>query len=179
MANSRLVNFFNDISSIANSKKCLLNFEICYKTSNFYSYPVDKSKIKAIEYGKSPAHIGRLIHAVDFMCPVGTPIKAAADGIIVDIKQDSDIGGPDKSFDKHGNYVEIKHEDNEYSIYEHIKKGSSEVKIGDNVKTGQFIAKCGLTGWVGTRGPHVHFDVHRYFGTGPEDYKTLKIMWKK
>ncbi len=149
------------------------------KTSNAYSYPVNKNKISAIEYDKSPAHIDRLLHAVDFMCTVGTPVKAALEGIVVDVKQDSDIGGPDKSFDNYGNYVEIKHANGEYSIYEHIEKGSSKVKVGDKVKKGQVIAKCGLTGWVGTRGPHVHFDVHTYFGKGAEDYKTLEIKWKK
>ncbi len=148
------------------------------ETLNFYIYPVEKSKIKAIEYDKSPAHVGRLASAVDFMCAVGTPIKAAAEGTVVDVKQDSDIGGPDESFDQHGNYIEIMHENDEFSIYEHIQKESSFVKKGDAIKEGQVIAKCGLTGWVGTRGPHVHFDVHKYFGKGPEDYKTLKITWK-
>ncbi|HLD85779.1 MAG TPA: M23 family metallopeptidase [archaeon] len=148
------------------------------KTANAYSYPVDKSKIKAIEYDKSPAHVDRLQCAVDFMCPVGTPVKAALDGIVADVKQDSDIGGADESFDQYGNYVEIKHNNDEYSIYEHIQKGSSKVKVGDKVKKGQIIAKCGITGWIGTRGPHVHFDVHKYFGEGNEDYKALKIVWK-
>jgi hypothetical protein len=26
-------------------------------------------------------------------------------------------------------------------------------------------------------GPHLHFDVHKYVGTGPEDYETMEIQW--
>jgi murein DD-endopeptidase MepM/ murein hydrolase activator NlpD len=146
------------------------------KTNNVYQYPVKKARIT---YDKSPAHTGRLQFAVDFIIPEGTPIKASFDGIVVDVKQDSDIGGPDKSFDKFGNYIEIEHPNGEYSIYEHIGKEEALVKKGDRVKTGQIIGYSGNTGWMAQLGPHLHFDVHKYYEPfGPEDYETLEIRWK-
>jgi len=149
------------------------------KTKNEYYYPVDLRKAR-ISYDESPAHVGRLEHAVDFIVPEGTKVKAALEGIVVDVKDDSDIGGEDKSFDEFGNYVEIKHANGEYSIYEHIGQGSAKVKIGDRVETGQVIAMSGATGWIAQLGPHLHFDVHKYHKPfGPENYKTLEIAFAK
>lgn len=149
------------------------------KTKNEYSYPVDLRKAR-MSYDESPAHIGRLEQAVDFIVPEGTEVKAALEGIVVDVKDDSDVGGEDKSFDEFGNYVEIKHTNGEYSIYEHIKQGSAKVKIGDKVETGQVIAMSGATGWIAQLGPHLHFDVHKYHKPfGPENYKTLEIVFAK
>ena len=147
------------------------------KTKNKYSYPIQLTKQVRVAYDDSPAHVGRLKNAVDFICPEGTLILAAADGEVVDVKQDSDIGGSNESFDQKGNYIEIKHTNDEYSIYEHIKKNGSLVRVGDKVKTHQVIGYSGKTGWIAHLGPHLHFDVHKYFGKGPEDYETLEIIW--
>jgi len=147
-------------------------------TKNRYASPLEITRDVKISYNESPAHKGRLKHAVDFIIPEGTPIKAALSGIVIDIKHDSHIGGKLKRFDEHGNYIEIKHRNQEYTIYEHIKKNGALVKEGDKVKTGQVIAHSGATGWLAHLGSHLHFDVHKYFGKNPEDYETLKINWK-
>lgn len=147
------------------------------KTKNKYLYPVKITSKVRITSNESPAHVGKLKHSVDFIIPEGTLIKASKNGIIVDIKQDSNIGGSDESFDKFGNYIEIRHEEDEYSIYEHIPKNGALVKIGDKVNAGQDIAHSGNTGWIAHLGPHLHFDVHRYIGKGPKDYETMEIQW--
>ncbi len=149
------------------------------KTKNKYSYPIDLTNKVKITYCESPAHVGRLKHAVDFITLEGTPIKAVADGIVIDVKQDSDIGGLDQSYEKQGNYIEIKHQNGEYSIYEHIRKSGSLVKKSDEVKNGQIIGYSGSTGWIAHLGPHLHFDIHKYIGKGSEDYVALEIRWKK
>ncbi len=148
------------------------------KTKNRYQYPVKLGKNVKVTYDESPAHAGRLKDAVDFIVPVGTPITAADKGVVVDVKDDSDISGKSKSYDKYGNYIEIKHANEEYSIYEHIRKNGSLVKKGDKVLKGQVIGYSGNTGWIAHLGPHLHFDVHKYFGKEKEDYKTLKIIWE-
>ena len=149
------------------------------KTRNTYHFPVELSKAR-VTYKESPAHVGRLRRAVDFVVPEGTPVKAALEGIVVDVKDVSNVGGPDKRFDKLGNYVEIQHANDEYSIYEHILQGSAKVKKGDKVKTGQVIALSGATGWIAHLGPHLHFDVHRYHKPfGSEDYKSIEIVFAK
>ena len=146
------------------------------KTKIKYSHPIEITKEVRITYNESPAHVGRLKHAVDFIIPEGTSIRASADGVVVGVKQDSNIGGPDESFDKFGNYIEIGHGD-EYSIYEHIKQNGALVKIGDKVSVGQIIGYSGNTGWMAHLGPHLHFDVHEYVGEGEEDYESLEIQW--
>jgi len=150
------------------------------ETKNLYIYPVNLDKKFKINYTDSPAHKDRLKYSVDFIVPEGTSIKAALKGKIVDVKKDSDIGGPSKKFDKEGNYIEIQHENEEYSIYEHIKQNGALVQKGDKVKTGQIIGYSGATGWIANLGPHLHFDVHKYHKPfGPENYRTFKIRWKE
>ena len=148
------------------------------KSKNEYLYPIDPRNIARISYDESPAHIEKLKHAVDFICNEGTPVRAALDGTVVDVKQDSELGGENKSFDLVGNYIEIKHANGEYSICEHIQKNGSLVKIGDKIKAGQKIGLSGKTGWIAHLGAHLHFDVHVYFAQS-NDYQTVEIRWKK
>lgn len=151
------------------------------QTKNKYDYPIDLNKVTTIFYKRSPAHQdtyknGMYKHAVDFICPIGTPIKAAADGVVVDVKFDSDKGGKDESFDELTNYIEIKHENGEYSWYEHLKKDGVLVKVGERVKRGQLIGYSGMTGWVASLQAHLHFHIGVY-GKTVDDYHTLKIVW--
>ncbi len=148
------------------------------KTRNKYYFQVAPGKIIRISYNESPAHVGRLKHSVDFIVAEGTPIKAAADGEVIEIKQDSDVGGTDKRFDKFGNYLEIKHANNEYSEYEHLRKDGVIVKIGDKIKRGEIIGYSGATGYLAHLGPHLHFMVGKY-GKTIKDYQTLEIIWRK
>lgn len=147
------------------------------KTLNIYSYPIDLTPEVRITYDESPAHVGALKNSVDFIVLEGTPIKASLDGVIVDLKSDSDIGGTDKNFEEYGNFIEIEHENGEYSEYEHLKKDGVLVKIGEKVKQGQIIGYSGNTGWMAHLGPHLHFMVGKY-GQTDEDYETLEIQWK-
>lgn len=145
---------------------------------NIYSFPIVMNKNIKITYDASPAHKGRLKNAIDFIVPEGTEIKAAFDGEVIDVKQESDIGGNDESFNKEGYYIEMEHLNDEYSIYEHIRKNGSIVKVGDKVKEGQIIGYSGNTGWMGGLGPHLHFDVYIYYDDGSEDYETIEIRLK-
>lgn len=146
-------------------------------TKNTYILPIDSEYNPVMTYDRSPAHVGPLINSVDFIVPENTPIKAAADGVVIEVKIDSDRGGPDKSFEEYGNYIEIKHEHDEYSEYEHIKHNGSLVKVGDNVSQGQIIGYSGNTGWMADLGPHLHFMVGIY-GKTLDDYQTLIINWQ-
>ncbi len=145
-------------------------------TLNKYDYPIDRNKIIRITYDESPAHVGNLGHSVDFIVKEGTPVRAACDGKVVDVKDDSDIGGSDQSLEKFGNYIEIGHEHGEYSEYEHLRKGGAIVKKGNIVKQGQIIGYSGATGWLAHLGPHLHFMVGKY-GKTIDDYHTLEIVW--
>jgi len=137
-----------------------------------YNFPVDKNRIQKISTTESVAH-KIYKNSIDFIVPIGTPIKAAADGIVIDLKSDSDKGGVNKQYEKFENFIEIRHND-EYSYYGHIQKNGAVVKIGDKVRTGQIIGYSGATGWLANiKKPHLHFMVGKYL------YQNLKIDFKK
>ena len=58
--------------------------------------------------------------------------------------------------DTRGNFIEITHDDNIKSVYQHLDEVL--VKEGDVVKTAQEIGKMGKTGQV--TGVHLHFEIH-------------------
>lgn len=82
---------------------------------------------------------------LDFAAPRGTPILAAAGGVVL-------AAGPDAGY---GQRVDIDHGDGLVSRYAHASE--LLVKVGDLVERGQLIARVGSSG-VST-GPHLHFEV--------------------
>ena len=55
------------------------------------------------------SHSGASRYALDFAAPVGTPILAAREGVVIDTKDDGTKGGPTPKFAKYANYVVILH----------------------------------------------------------------------
>ncbi len=107
------------------------------ETKNKYIYPLKADNDVKISYDESPAHVDNLKYSVDFITEEGREVFAAANGIVVDIKSDSNIGGEGKELDDLGNFIEIKHENEEYSVCEHLRKDGAVVNVGDKVKKGQ------------------------------------------
>ncbi|MEO0520971.1 MAG: peptidoglycan DD-metalloendopeptidase family protein [Cyanobacteria bacterium P01_A01_bin.116] len=91
---------------------------------------------------------GRMHRGVDVAGPVGTPIVAAASGVVEQAGWNS--GG-------YGNLVEIRHPDGSLTRYAH--NNSLNVSAGQSVRQGQQIAEMGSTGY--STGPHLHFEVHQ------------------
>lgn len=154
------------------------------KAKNKYLLPLPKDKIKKIfagENSRTPGHkdwrkhdppFGDERRAVDYYCPEGTPIFAAYDGEVVWTKDDSNEGGRDFKYVDKANGISIKHKNQEFTNYVHLKYRGVLVKIGDKVKRGQIIGYVGTTGW--TPAPHLHFSVFRINGKNPfVDYETL------
>lgn len=142
------------------------------KTLNTYLVPINSKKVTRVQ-ADSIAHIGDLIHAVDYDAPEGTEVYAAYDGKVIAVKDDSSIGGEDQKFEDDGNYIEILHENNEVSEYEHLRFKSAIVRVGDFVKVGMKIAEVGNTGW--SECPHLHFMVY----PKDQEYKTLEIVFAR
>lgn len=92
--------------------------------------------------------------AIDIGVPIGTSVYAAADGYVVTTGYSS----------IRGNYIMVKHADNLYTFYQHLK--SVAVPAGRNVSKGQTIAYSGNTG-IGS-GPHLHFEVRTSPNYGSE-----------
>ena len=62
------------------------------RTHNKYKIPITKDFLQKIDRNSSPAHIGKLRNAVDFIAPEDTPVLAAANGIVTYVKDDSNTG---------------------------------------------------------------------------------------
>ncbi|MFQ4134816.1 peptidoglycan DD-metalloendopeptidase family protein [Nodosilinea sp. PGN35] len=90
---------------------------------------------------------GRMHRGVDIAGPVGTPIVAAAPGVVV--RSGWNSGG-------YGNLVDIRHSDGSMTRYAHNSR--LLVRQGEQVRQGQQIAEMGSTGY--STGPHLHFEVH-------------------
>ena len=90
--------------------------------------------------GRTALHTG-----LDFQAGPGTPILAAAGGVVV----------AQENHPAYGNMVEIDHGNQLLTRYAHASK--VWVRKGDLVKRGQKIAEVGTTGR--STGPHLHFEV--------------------
>jgi murein DD-endopeptidase MepM/ murein hydrolase activator NlpD len=90
--------------------------------------------------GRTALHTG-----LDFQAGPGTPILAAAGGVVV----------AQENHPAYGNMVEIDHGNHLLTRYAHASK--VWVRKGDLVKRGQKIAEVGTTGR--STGPHLHFEV--------------------
>ena len=90
---------------------------------------------------------GRMHRGIDIAAPIGTPIVAAAPGVV--LTSGWNDGG-------YGYMVEIQHPDGSMTRYAHNDR--LYVRKGDVVQQGQRISDMGSTGR--STGPHLHFEIH-------------------
>jgi len=89
---------------------------------------------------------------IDLAVPLGTPVFAAADGVVMLARPMADSGGLLVGY---GNYVIIQHDAGLKTLYGHLL--TIGVKEGDVVHRGQLVGLVGSTG--NSTGPHTHFEV--------------------
>ena len=88
-------------------------------------------------------------HGVDYAAPVGTPVRAVADGVVrVKTRKKAD-----------GNILRIKHPGNLESGYLHLQKFAKGINVGSQVSQGDIIGYVGNTGY--STGPHLDFRLWR------------------
>ena len=97
-------------------------------------------------------------HAVDFRCPVGTPVVAVADGVICSIKADCTVTGVHVSNLFDWNSVVLKTDSGHVVEYVHIHHEGVAVSVGERVVRGQQLCLSGEAGFCPE--PHLHFEVH-------------------
>lgn len=114
-------------------------------SSGFLAHPVS-GPITAKAYYSS----GKFHGAIDYGISVGTPVHAAADGVIMSTANLSS---------SYGTYVVIRHANGLQTYYAHGTYGSICVSPGQTVKKGQKIMLSGNTG--NSSGPHLHFEVRK------------------
>ena len=142
--------------------------EIDAKHDNNYDYlsPLQPAGKYRIVQGFNGAfsHSGASRYALDFAAPVGTPILAAREGVVIDTKDTGTKGGASARFAKYANYVVILHSDGTTGEYYHLKHKGVTVSRGQTVQRGQLIGYTGNTGFSSL--PHLHFGIYvaKYHG---------------
>ncbi|HYD80849.1 MAG TPA: M23 family metallopeptidase [Paucimonas sp.] len=111
---------------------------------------------------------------IDFAAPVGTPILAAAGGVVVASEYHPEFG----------NMIMIDHGNDIVTRYAHSSKVF--VKIGDIVRRGQQVATIGSTGR--STGAHLHFEVlvrnvpqnpHKFLSAGADQARLAALAGKR
>jgi murein DD-endopeptidase MepM/ murein hydrolase activator NlpD len=106
--------------------------------------------------GKWKRHEG-----VDFAAPTGTPIHAAADGVI-------DTAGKSGGY---GNLVVLKHWSGYTTSYAHMSRFAPGMHKGVKVKQGDVLGYVGATGWA--TAPHLHYELRH--NKKPLDPLNVKV----
>ncbi|MEW6269644.1 MAG: peptidoglycan DD-metalloendopeptidase family protein [Thermodesulfobacteriota bacterium] len=89
-------------------------------------------------------------YGVDFAAPQGTPVRAMADGVVTHAGWQGQLGRA----------VRIDHADpSAYeSVYGHLSRVASSVRVGRKVRRGEIIGYVGRTGLA--TGPHLHLELN-------------------
>ncbi len=89
----------------------------------------------------------RFHHGLDFSVPVGTPVRATADGVVTALRRERGLG----------KMVRIDHGNGLTTTYAHLSRWL--VRKGEHVRRGQVIAESGNSGR--STAPHLHYEVRR------------------
>jgi len=95
----------------------------------------------------------------DYPCPVGTPVRAAADGTVLHIGRLSGTYADNPWWIAPGfaGYTYVVDHGSFIGIYGHCQDGGARVRQGQQVIEGQVLGLSGNTG--ASTGPHLHFEV--------------------
>ncbi len=83
---------------------------------------------------------------VDFAAPIGTKVRATADGIVSSFGKQ---GG-------YGNFITVSHQGRFSTVYGHLSRFAKSLHKGQRVAQGEVIGYVGMTGLA--TGPHLHYE---------------------
>ncbi len=130
--------------------------EILAAGKGILRWPLDNVRITQqfgnTAFAASGAYNGKGHNGIDLAAPVGTPLRAALNGVVLGTGNTDSIKGC-YSF---GRWVMIKHPNGINTMYSHLSQ--INVAEGQNVDTGHIIGYSGETGYA--TGPHLHFGVY-------------------
>jgi len=140
-----------------------------------YSLPVPR---KIVDIRPTPFHKtdSSIRHCIDFALPIGTPVKAVANGVVRCRVSRFAKTYDNSRYTDRVNYVEILHADGRVSFYLHLKWRSVRVRVGQKVRRGQIIALSGNTGYATY--PHLHFGLYDFSHVDSCDYyKNIPVQF--
>lgn len=119
--------------------------------------PVDgvRPKHLASTFG-APRSGSRSHRGTDIFAPRGTPVLAAAEGVVYKVGLDR-LGG---------RVVGVVGPGPAYYYYAHLDRWAEGLEEGDRVDPGDFLGYVGNTGNARTTPPHLHFGVYRLSWSG-------------
>jgi murein DD-endopeptidase MepM/ murein hydrolase activator NlpD len=130
--------------------------EILKAGKGILNWPLDSVSVTQhfgnTEFARSGGYNGKGHNGIDLRAQIGTPVKSALSGTVVDTGNTDAVKGC-YSF---GKWVLIRHANGLDTMYAHFSQIS--VSAGQSVATGQVIGYSGQTGYA--TGPHLHFGVY-------------------
>jgi murein DD-endopeptidase MepM/ murein hydrolase activator NlpD len=102
---------------------------------------------------------------MDLVAPAGTPVYAAADGVVVGAAPNG----------RYGNWIRIEHSGKLATVYGHLMAFAPGIEPGESVVRGELIGFVGSTGR--STGAHLHFEVlDNGKPVNPINHPELKAM---
>lgn len=93
--------------------------------------------------------IRRPHYGIDYSAPVGTPVNAIGDGVVMETSFEGEAG----------RMVKIRHNSVYTTAYLHLRSFAPDIHVGSYVKQGEVIGYVGSTGL--STGPHLDFRFYR------------------
>lgn len=117
--------------------------------SAFLRTPLDGARVSSGFGPRRHPILGytRMHRALDFAAPAGTPVFAAADGVVVSARFESG----------YGRIVRLRHPNGVETRYAHLARFARGLRPGRRVRQGQTIGAVGASGLA--TGPHLHYEV--------------------
>ena len=114
-------------------------------------------------------------YAIDFLVPIGTPIQAIADGIVIYLVEKFNEYGIQQEYWEKCNVISILHPDNTMSEYIHLDRLSptkQHISVWSHIKKWQIIWYT----WTSWRMdlPHLHFAFYKKW---QQQYKNIPIFF--
>ncbi len=149
-----------DIIAAAAGTDCAAGIPVVSVGPGGWSLPV-ASYVLTARFGQCSSMWQSCHTGLDFAAPTGTPIMAAAPGVVV-------AAGFGVHGGSYGNLTEIDNGAGVHTWYAH--QSAIQVTVGQQVQAGQVIGLVGATGNV--TGPHLHLEV-RVNGTAIDPFTFL------
>jgi murein DD-endopeptidase MepM/ murein hydrolase activator NlpD len=108
---------------------------------------LDERSVGALKKAARVPCASCLHEGIDLVAPAGTPIHAAADGVVSGAAPNG----------RYGNWVRIEHAGGLATVYGHLEKFAPGIELGRKVTQGDVIGLVGSTGH--STGAHLHFEL--------------------
>jgi hypothetical protein len=113
-----------------------------------FIWPMQGRLTSGFGYRRHPMGGGSRMHnGVDLAASYGTPVRAAADGVVTRVGYNGALG----------RYIYVRHANGYETRYGHLS--SRDAKVGQKVVAGEAIGLEGSTG--NSTGPHLHFEIRK------------------